>query len=385
MFSSDNYTNESENKQQQQQQQQQRDDFPPKDTSEEQQHHSSNQPSDVPVEMTGLSSDNINPPNQENGNNLNQSSATEPQRPNFGSDYVPGAGPARHAPNSIDHYQRGQEERSNYRGRNNTDYETTHHPGRGGGGGGGGSHYTNQNNNHNNNYPGRDGGGRHHNQYNRHYNPGGRGNNFDRGDRNSFNNKLSGDRPRFSGSNNNNDDPWNQQQRENRPTILQGLDINALVDRLISKLNNKEAVFADLDRTRIDNRNVFDSGKALTALISIAARRKNIGLGHAAWDWMDHAGIAKNTFHYNSMISVTEKARDYQYALALLQEMKDRNIKKNEVTYVHFLLLLDCIGPFVSCNWMNHSFVFCRFCTLGSQVLYPHVKNAGCGKKRCIC
>jgi pentatricopeptide repeat protein len=104
------------------------------------------------------------------------------------------------------------------------------------------------------------------------------------------------------------------------------------VDRLTSKLNNKAALFADLDRTRIENRSVFDSGKALTALISIAARRKNIGLGYAAWDWMDHAGIAKNTFHYNSMISVTEKARDYQHALALLKEMKERNIKKNEVT-----------------------------------------------------
>ena len=250
--------------------------------------------------------------------------------PDFGNDFVPGAGPAKYAPKSLDHFQRGHDERSTYRDRNHD--HRPERPGRGGG------HY--HNNNNNSNYHGRGGygsgqsGGGGYNNNNNHYNPGGRGNHYDRGDRNSNNNNnnYSGDRPRFSGSNNNSDDPWSQQHRENRPTILQGLDINALVDRLTSKLHNKAALFADLDRTRIDNRSVFDSGKALTALISIAARRKNIGLGHAAWDWMDHAGIAKNTFHYNSMISVTEKARDYQHALTLLQEMKERNIKKNEVT-----------------------------------------------------
>jgi len=42
--------------------------------------------------------------------------------------------------------------------------------------------------------------------------------------------------------------------------------------------------------------------------------------------------MAKNTFHYNSMISVTEKARNYQKALDLLQEMTERNVDKNEVT-----------------------------------------------------
>ena len=246
--------------------------------------------------------------------------APGPPRPDFGADFVPGAGPAKYAPKALDHFQRGHEERSTYRDRNH-DHRSDRPGGRGG------PHHSN--NNGRGGYGG--GGGGHHANNNNHYNPGGRGNYYDRGDRNN-NHNYSGDRPRFSGSHNNSDDPWSQQHRENRPTILQGLDINALVDRLTSKLHNKAALFADLDRTRIENRSIFDSGKALTALISIAARRKNIGLGHAAWDWMDHAGIAKNTFHYNSMISVTEKARDYQHALALLQEMKERNIKKNEVT-----------------------------------------------------
>jgi pentatricopeptide repeat protein len=50
------------------------------------------------------------------------------------------------------------------------------------------------------------------------------------------------------------------------------------------------------------------------------------------WSWMDGAGVEKNTFHYNSMISATEKSRNYRQALALLREMEQRKIPKNEVT-----------------------------------------------------
>jgi pentatricopeptide repeat protein len=126
-------------------------------------------------------------------------------------------------------------------------------------------------------------------------------------------------------------DPWSYRDR---PTILQGLDINVLVDRLSEFTHNRNMLFAELDKTREANREIFDSGKACTALISVSARRKNIVLGQAIWDWMDMNGLQKNTFHYNSMISVTEKARDYRRALALLKEMSDKRIPKNEVTYV---------------------------------------------------
>jgi pentatricopeptide repeat protein len=244
------------------------------------------------------------------------------QRPDFGAAFVPGAGPMKNAPKSLDHFQRGYEERAVQRDK---EFYTARRP------------------------EGRNTGA-------------------------SF--LRSGDREgtRFSNINNA-EDPWNHHR--DRPTILQGLDINALADRLNPLLNNKAALFAELDRTRAENRQVFDSGKALTALISIAARRKNIGLGHATWDWMDRAGIAKNTFHYNSMISVAEKARDYQHALALLQEMKDRNIKKNEVTYV-FALCVDsgkrCVGSF--CVSLVRTV---------SPARYPRVKNVVCGRKLCIC
>lgn len=205
------------------------------------------------------------------------------QKPDFGAAFVPGAGPVQYAPKSLDHFQRGYEERAIQRDK---EFYTARRPE-------------------------------------------GRSARSNGGDREGT---------RFSKINNT-QDPWNQHR--DRPTILQGLDINGLVDRLDPLINNKVALFAELDRTREENLQVFDSGKALTALISIAARRKNIGLGHAAWDWMDRVGIAKNTFHYNSMISVAEKARDYQHALALLQEMKDRNIKKNEVTYVVVMSIIE--------------------------------------------
>lgn len=125
------------------------------------------------------------------------------------------------------------------------------------------------------------------------------------------------------------DDPWGYRDR---PTVLQGLDINALMDRLAELSHDTDKLFAELDRVRNEYKQIFDTGKAMTALISVAARRKQIGLGHAVWDWMDLAKLYKNTFHYNSMISVAEKAKNYQQALDLLNEMTDRNIPKNEVT-----------------------------------------------------
>ena len=217
--------------------------------------------------------------------NLNPDSKEERKRtkPDYGEVLL--SNDIKHAPKSLDHFKRGYQERAAQRDKEF--YSRRHGPdgrgGRGARGGGGGGGYGG-------------GGGR------------GRGGQGGRGGV---------------------EEPWTFRDR---PTILQGLDINALVDRLTTKLGDKEALFEELNRTRQQNEFVFESGKAMTALISVAARRKNIGLGYAVWDWMDYAGLSKNTFHYNSMISVTEKARNYQRALDLLKEMTDRNVAKNEVT-----------------------------------------------------
>jgi pentatricopeptide repeat protein len=114
------------------------------------------------------------------------------------------------------------------------------------------------------------------------------------------------------------------------PTIIMGLDIGALVDRLVRPGCD---VFRELDETREDNKAVFQSGKAVTAIISNLARRRNLRIANAVWEWMDGIGIDKNTFHYNSMISVCEKVRDYNKALRLLDEMTDKKVAKNEVTF----------------------------------------------------
>jgi len=112
--------------------------------------------------------------------------------------------------------------------------------------------------------------------------------------------------------------------------IIMGLDIQALVDRLVRPGCD---VFRELDVTRTGHMAVFQSGKAVTAIISNLARRRNLRVANAVWDWIDYIGIEKNTFHYNSMISACEKVRDYTKALRLLDEMKEKKIAKNEVTF----------------------------------------------------
>lgn len=227
-----------------------------------------------------MNSNNDNKPSEE-------SSAPNGKRhyvtPDYGSAYVPNAGPAHLAPKSLDHFKRGYQERAAQREKE---------------------------------------------YYSRRHGPTGR-------ESRSFEYR------------NNND----------RPTVVNGLDVNRLADRVSAKLSDQKALFTIIDEARESHPEAFETGRAMTALISVAARRKNIGLGWAAWDYMDHANLAKNTYHYNSMISITEKSRNYHQALNLMKEMSRNNIPKNEVTYV-----VDCrLLPLLNHNHSLHHFtVFVR-------------------------
>lgn len=109
-----------------------------------------------------------------------------------------------------------------------------------------------------------------------------------------------------------------------------GFDVQAFVDRLCYR---DADVFRELDLARSNHSAVFNAGKSITAIISNLARRRNLNISNAVWEWVDRAGIQKNTFHYNSMISCCEKVRDYKKAIHLLDEMKHKNVPKNEVTF----------------------------------------------------
>lgn len=138
-----------------------------------------------------------------------------------------------------------------------------------------------------------------------------------------------------------------------------GLDVQGLVDRLFRRDSD---VFQELDAARSEYGAVFNSGKAVTAIISSLARRRNLHLANAVWNWVDHAGIPKNTFHYNSMISCCEKVRDYKKAIQLMDEMRIKNVTKNEVTFSSAIsacekcgqwrMALDLLEQMVS-HWSN--------------------------------
>ena len=213
-------------------------------------------------------------------------------QPDHGTSFVPGAGPEYLAPKSLDHFKRGYHERAEQRekefycGRSNR------------AGGGGGSTHNNNNNNRN--------------QSSRRDRPG---------------------------------DSWaSASARFERPTILHGFNVLEFLDHITplsnSGNNSSQQVFEQLDQALKKRPQAFSSGKALTALISSAARRRHVQMAHLVWEWMDIAQLEKNTFHYNSMISATEKAKDYQHALALLREMDDKRVPKNEVTYVFLFVSL---------------------------------------------
>jgi pentatricopeptide repeat protein len=212
--------------------------------------------------------------------------------PDHGENFVPGSesAPSNRNPQSLDHFKRGYRERAHLRDRDTSTLNEDFRRGNRG--------------SYNNSEPHRpQGGGRY----------------IDRGSNSS---RQGGYNDRRSSGGDRGDD-------RGRGQVIMGLDVQALVDRLC---RNNNDVFKLLDAARDEHNAVFQSGKAVTAIISNLARRRNLRLANIVWDWIDSVGIEKNTFHYNSMISVCEKVRDFRKALKLLDEMKDKKVTKNEVT-----------------------------------------------------
>lgn len=108
-----------------------------------------------------------------------------------------------------------------------------------------------------------------------------------------------------------------------------GFDATRVVDEICNPGCN---LVETMDRAKENFYASFQSGKALTAILSNLARRRKMGIALSVWQWMDQRDVAKNVFHYNSLISVCEKTKDHKMALQLLGEMERRGIKKNEVT-----------------------------------------------------
>lgn len=117
-----------------------------------------------------------------------------------------------------------------------------------------------------------------------------------------------------------------------------GFDVAELVDRLCSGNRSLTQVNVpnlerELERARATSPASFETGKAITAILSALARRKQMHTALAVWKWMDSVRIPRNVFHYNAMISVCEKMKDFHFAMKLLSQMENERCRKNEVTF----------------------------------------------------
>lgn len=109
-------------------------------------------------------------------------------------------------------------------------------------------------------------------------------------------------------------------------------NLNHFVDRLCDG-RQRVNIFEELDRMMNDQPWTFKSGKSVTTILSLLARRRNMNAALEVWRWMDHAEIERSVFHYNSLISVCEKVRDWRMALDILKQMDGAGIKRNEITF----------------------------------------------------
>mmetsp|Transcript_6295 Transcript_6295/g.15650 ORF Transcript_6295/g.15650 Transcript_6295/m.15650 type:complete len:762 (+) Transcript_6295:65-2350(+) len=110
-----------------------------------------------------------------------------------------------------------------------------------------------------------------------------------------------------------------------------GFSLEEVVDRLC---HPRASVFEEMDHARNASPESFQSGRAITAILSQLGRRRQMRVAMQVWRWMETTpGITRNVFHYNALINVCEKIKDWKRALDLLRQMDDEKVPKNEITY----------------------------------------------------
>lgn len=149
----------------------------------------------------------------------------------------------------------------------------------------------------------------------------------------SFNNNYNKyDDKQYTRSSNSYDDRQqrnysNRHMKGNNP----GFSMEEVVDRLCHPRTN---VFEEMDHARNASPESFQSGRAITAILSQLGRRRQMRVAMQVWRWMESThGITRNVFHYNALINVCEKIKDWKGALDLLRQMDDESVPKNEITY----------------------------------------------------
>lgn len=107
------------------------------------------------------------------------------------------------------------------------------------------------------------------------------------------------------------------------------------MDDVVNRLCHPRAdILLEMDRARKASPESFLSGRALTTILSQLGRRRQMRVAMQVWRWMDTArGITRNVYHFNALINVCEKSRDWRGALDLLRKMDEERVPKNEITY----------------------------------------------------
>jgi|AntRauTorckE5430_2_1112549.scaffolds.fasta_scaffold04763_4 pentatricopeptide repeat protein len=130
--------------------------------------------------------------------------------------------------------------------------------------------------------------------------------------------------------------------------------INQLVERICVGQGYGQAprghrgvnIAEELDRMMNENPKAFKAGKSLTTILSLLARRRNMDAAMKVWSWMKSAKVQRSVFHYNSLISVCEKCKDWRMALDLMKEMDELRIEKNQITYSSAISACEKSGNF---------------------------------------
>mmetsp|Transcript_11550 Transcript_11550/g.25018 ORF Transcript_11550/g.25018 Transcript_11550/m.25018 type:complete len:814 (+) Transcript_11550:136-2577(+) len=131
------------------------------------------------------------------------------------------------------------------------------------------------------------------------------------------------------------DNDRQQRKYNNNSRYTKGIGPGFSMDQVVDRLcHPRTDVFKEMDYARKASPESFQSGRAITAILSQLGRRRQMRVAMQVWHWMESAqGITRNVFHYNALINVCEKIKDWKGALDLLRQMDEERVPKNEITY----------------------------------------------------
>lgn len=100
----------------------------------------------------------------------------------------------------------------------------------------------------------------------------------------------------------------------------------------------------ELDRMRYISNESYNTDMVIIKIISSLGKKRKMDVALSVWNWMHIRGIRRNEFHFNSLVSFCEKMKDWQNSISLMKQMETEGVNINLFTYCSTIGSCEKIG-----------------------------------------